>query len=102
MAAATNQPAFVSYCLQKAERADANYILFWLQDSSNEHTLAMVVSPSGNDATCTFFSVALTTCSCHECRAELQDATKSGSTSLTLISLPTSIVYLFLHYTCQD
>lgn len=49
MAAATNQPAFVSYCLQKAERADANYILFWLQDSSNEHTLAMVGRAAGRN-----------------------------------------------------
>ena len=38
------QPAFVSYCIQRTDRPDAAYTLFWVQDSSLAHTLAMVVS----------------------------------------------------------
>ena len=43
MAAAGNQPFYVSYCMQKMDRPDASYLLYWLQDKSNQHTLAMVV-----------------------------------------------------------
>jgi len=46
MAEAEGQHNFVSYCVQKADRPDALYMLFWLQNTRNEHTLAMVVSVS--------------------------------------------------------
>lgn len=40
------KPGFVSYSIQKFDRPDANYMLFWLQSSSSEHTLGIV----GRDA----------------------------------------------------
>ena len=36
-------PTFVSYCIQRTDRPEAAYTLFWVQDSSGDHTLAMVV-----------------------------------------------------------
>ncbi|DBB00031.1 TPA: hypothetical protein ACH3X1_013890 [Trebouxia sp. C0004] len=39
---AAEKPGFVSYSIQRIDRPDANYMLFWLQDSSNEHTLGIV------------------------------------------------------------
>lgn len=38
------QTTFVSYCNQRVDRPDAGYTLFWVQDHSGDHTLAMVVS----------------------------------------------------------
>ena len=40
------KPGFVSYSIQKIDRPDANYMLFWLQSSSSEHTLGIVVNIS--------------------------------------------------------
>ena len=41
---AAEKPGFVSYSIQRVDRPDANYMLFWLQNSSNEHTLGIVVN----------------------------------------------------------
>ena len=40
------QPTYVSYCIQRIDRPDAGYTLFWVQDSNGAHTLAMVVRPT--------------------------------------------------------
>ena len=41
---AAETPGVVSYSVQRVDRPDANYMLFWLQNSSNEHTLGIVVN----------------------------------------------------------
>lgn len=83
------QPTFVSYCIQRTDRPDAAYMLFWVQDSRGAHTLAMVVRPfllahPGSCKQCAYMYTTHSThcivCGCTRCREEMLSAIRGGST----------------------
>lgn len=52
MASAGQPPKYISYCEKKVKRPDGVYTLFWIQDTANQDTLAIVVRHLCNLVAC--------------------------------------------------